>query len=141
MGRPWWYDSYWQKDKKPKRGFQAPRRPGWAWMAVLLLSLLLTAGGSIGFQYSMVGWFLGFVSHLCNILVYAVFFRAIISWFTTNRNNILVVLLGQLTEPILTPLRRVVPRLGMFDITPMVAIGILWVIPLLLPRLLSFLLI
>ncbi len=136
MGRPWWYDSYWQKDKKPKRGLQVPRRPSWVWAAVLLLSLLLTAGSS-GLQSSMVGWFLGFVSHLCRILVYAVFFRAIMSWFTTSRSNVLVVLLDQLTEPILAPLRRVVPRLGVFDITALIAIGILYAIPPLLIFLLA----
>jgi YggT family protein len=36
--------------------------------------------------------------------------------------------LDQITEPILAPLRRVVPRLGMIDITPLVAIIILQVL-------------
>jgi YggT family protein len=39
-----------------------------------------------------------------------------------------VVFLDYITEPILAPLRRVIPRIGMIDITPMVAIIILIVI-------------
>jgi YggT family protein len=38
------------------------------------------------------------------------------------------VILNEITEPILAPLRRVVPRLGMVDITPMVAILVLFAI-------------
>jgi YggT family protein len=34
-------------------------------------------------------------------------------------------MLDQITEPILAPLRRIVPRIGMIDITPLVAIILL----------------
>ena len=37
-------------------------------------------------------------------------------------SNRFVILLYGVTEPILAPLRRVVPRIGMIDITPIVAI-------------------
>ena len=55
----------------------------------------------------------------------AIFLRAILSWFPIDPRSPLVVMLDQITEPILSPLRRVVPRLGMIDITPMVATFIL----------------
>jgi len=55
----------------------------------------------------------------------AIFVRAILSWFIHDPRNPLVELLDQITEPILSPLRRVVPRLGMIDITPLVAIILL----------------
>ena len=55
----------------------------------------------------------------------AIFARAILSWFIRDPRNPLVELLDQITEPILSPLRRVVPRLGMIDITPLVAIILL----------------
>lgn len=51
--------------------------------------------------------------------------RAILSWFVRDPHNPLVELLDQVTEPILAPLRRVVPRIGMIDITPLVAIILL----------------
>lgn len=134
MGRPWWYDSYWEKGKKSRRGwFHSPRRQSWVWIALVVLSLLL-ATGSTGFRPEGIAWFLGFVYYLCRILVFAVFIRAILSWFTVSRYNQLVVLLDDVTEPILSPLRRVVPRLGMFDITPLVAFAILYFIPFILSR-------
>ena len=37
-------------------------------------------------------------------------------------------ILDDITEPVLAPLRRVVPRFGMVDVTPMVAILVLFVI-------------
>jgi len=39
-----------------------------------------------------------------------------------------VTILYDVTEPILDPLRRVIPRLGMIDITPMVAILLIQVV-------------
>jgi YggT family protein len=46
----------------------------------------------------------------------------LLSWFSLPPSNPLVTLLYDVTEPILAPLRRVVPRIGMMDITPVVAI-------------------
>jgi YggT family protein len=66
-----------------------------------------------------------FISLLVNILVIAIFLRAIISWFRLAPNNPIVLILTQVTEPILAPLRRVVPSLGMFDITPWIAMILL----------------
>lgn len=131
MGRPWWYEDYWEKDNKQRKGFKLPRRSVWVWAAVVALSLLLTVNNGV-FHISLTSWLLGFVSYLCRILSYAIFFRAILSWFTTNRYNLLVVLLDVVVGPILSPLRRIVPRLGMFDITPLVAIVILSIIPIII---------
>ena len=47
-------------------------------------------------------------------------------------------MLNQMTEPVLGPLRRVIPPLGMFDLTPMIALILLQVIQVyLVPALLS----
>lgn len=55
----------------------------------------------------------------------AILVRALLSWFPIDPRSPLVTVLDQITEPILEPLRRVVPRLGMIDITPLVAILLL----------------
>lgn len=69
---------------------------------------------------------------IIQVLTFAIFFRVILSWFMINPRSGFVVTLYQLTyqltEPILAPLRRIVPRIGMFDITPIVAIILLQVI-------------
>ena len=66
-----------------------------------------------------------FVEILVQVLVIAIFLRAIITWFRLAPDNPLVVILTQVTEPILSPLRRVVPSLGMIDITPWIAMILL----------------
>ena len=65
---------------------------------------------------------------LLTLLWFAIFARAIVSWFPVDQNGPIVRALDQVTEPILEPLRRVVPRVGAIDITPMVAIVLIIVI-------------
>ena len=69
-----------------------------------------------------------FIELLCQALAFIIFIRAILSWFPVSRYNPIVVFLDYINEPILSPLRRAIPRMGMIDITPMVAIIILLVI-------------
>jgi YggT family protein len=56
------------------------------------------------------------------VLSAAIFIRVLLSWFPIDPRNSLVTLLYDITEPILEPLRRVIPRLGMFDLSPLVAL-------------------
>ncbi|HUU63243.1 MAG TPA: YggT family protein [Dehalococcoidia bacterium] len=72
--------------------------------------------------------FIEIVIILCQVLAIIIFVRAILSWFATSPNSQVVLFLDRITEPILAPLRRIVPRLGMADITPMIAIIILLLI-------------
>lgn len=70
-----------------------------------------------------------FVNLLFTVLVWAIIIRALLSWFNMSPSHPVVIFLHDITEPILQPLRRVVPRIGMIDITPIVAIILLaWVI-------------
>lgn len=63
------------------------------------------------------------------VLIVAIFARTILSWFpTANRFNPVVAVIYQLTEPILLPLRKIVPRMGMFDFTPTIALLILFLV-------------
>jgi YggT family protein len=75
----------------------------------------------------MSDFFVSFLTILLQILILAIFARAIISWFPVDRRNPLVRVLDEITEPVLAPLRRVIPRIGMIDITPMVATVVLLV--------------
>lgn len=80
-------------------------------------------------------FFLSFISFLCNALAIVIFVRAILSWFAISPYEPIMVFLYRITEPILAPLRRIIPRIGMIDITPVIAIIILLLIPQLLARL------
>lgn len=66
-----------------------------------------------------------FVNILASILFWAILIRAILSWFPIKQENQLFVILNQITEPVLAPLRRVIPSLGFIDITPLVALILL----------------
>lgn len=62
---------------------------------------------------------------VCQALTLAIFARVILSWFSLRPGNMLVVMLDRITEPLLGPLRRIIPRVGVFDFSPIVAILIL----------------
>ena len=65
---------------------------------------------------------------MTQVLTALIFFRAILSWFPIDPHNPLVTLLYEITEPILAPLRNVIPRIGMMDITPLAAIILIQII-------------
>lgn len=68
---------------------------------------------------------LNFISLLFDVLTLAIFLRSILSWVSPGQTNRLTNILYQVTEPLLAPLRRIVPRVGMLDLTPLVAIVLL----------------
>ena len=80
--------------------------------------------------------FVSIIRVLCNVLAILILLRVIVSWYSPRPTNILVKFLHRITEPILAPLRRIIPRVGMFDFSPLVAIILIQVIYYLLQRLL-----
>jgi len=71
---------------------------------------------------------LQFVIYLCQGLSIAIVIRAVLSWFPIGQTNPAVVFLNYITDPILVPMRRVLPRFGLLDFSPIVAIIILYVV-------------
>jgi YggT family protein len=61
------------------------------------------------------------------VLIIAVIGRSLISWFPLSRDNQFARLLYQVTEPLLAPVRNVLPRTGMIDLSAMVVIILLYV--------------
>ena len=57
----------------------------------------------------------------------AIFVRIIFSWVGMSYANRFMRFVVRLTEPLLRPLSRMIPRVGMFDISPLVAFLIIWV--------------
>ncbi|MCY4623786.1 MAG: YggT family protein [Chloroflexi bacterium] len=60
--------------------------------------------------------------NLLYLFVFAIFIRSILTWFPISPNNPIKMALDQLTEPILGPIRRYMPRFGMLDLSPMITI-------------------
>jgi YggT family protein len=69
-----------------------------------------------------------FIEILFSVLKIAIFGRALLSWFPIGPGNPfyqLHVILFQITEPILSPIRRILPSFGMMDFSPLVALLVL----------------
>ena len=71
----------------------------------------------------MVGYLLYGSLALYSLLI---FMRIIFSWVMVSYSNRLMRFLVNTTEPFMGPLRRMVPPVGRFDISPIVAFIILW---------------
>lgn len=84
-----------------------------------------------------------FIWLIFQVVTFAIFFRVILSWFMVtpaSTSGFLVTIhniLFQITEPILAPLRRIIPNIGMFDLSPIVAIIVLQVVGEIVVRALS----
>lgn len=80
-----------------------------------------------------------YLGYFINILFYvlwaAILGRVIISWISLSPDNPIVILLYGITEPILAPIRRVLPSMGMIDLSPMVALIAMLIIQRVLMRL------
>ncbi|HET6980414.1 MAG TPA: YggT family protein [Pyrinomonadaceae bacterium] len=120
------------------RGFGAD--PKFAPLVVILISILLgyfllqlvtaiaqtVAGVMDSVRLGAFFWVLGFILYgFLNIYSLLILIRVIFSWAMLSYSNRLMRFLINVTEPLLGPLRRVVPLLGRFDISPIVAFLIL----------------
>ena len=77
---------------------------------------------------------LGIVNAFLYILIIAIVARALLSWFPISRSNPFVQLVHQITEPLIEPVRRIMPRTGMIDLSPMIVIVVLWLMILVVNR-------
>lgn len=59
------------------------------------------------------------------IMLFAIVIRAVLSWFDPRGQNPVSRALIQFTEPIIAPIRSIMPRMGMLDLSPMIAIFII----------------
>jgi len=62
------------------------------------------------------------------IYILLIFVRIVFSWGMVSYSNRLMRFLVDTTEPLLGPLRRIIPPLGMMDISPIFAFLILWLL-------------
>jgi len=76
-----------------------------------------------GAPMAMIGYLL---FGLLGLYTLAIFGRIIFTWVGTGYANRSMRFLIQITEPLLGPLRRIVPLVGMFDVSPIIAFVIIW---------------
>jgi YggT family protein len=129
----------------PVRGTlrQAGIEPKFAPLVVILVSIVLgfflmqlittiamTVEGVIfsaarGAIPSLIGFILYGLITFYSLLI---LMRIVFSWAMVSYGNRLMRFLVDATEPLLGPLRRMIPPLGRFDISPLVAFFILWLL-------------
>jgi len=70
----------------------------------------------------MTQYLMTFLSVLLWVMWLAILVRVILSWFPIDPRNPVVPVVFDVSEPILAPFRRVIPRIGMFDLSPLAAL-------------------
>ena len=92
---------------------------------IKLVALSLIAYGAV----NVVTLFLLSIIDLLKVIIwiYIISFiiQAVMSWVGSAHGNPVAPLIDSLTAPILRPIRRVIPNMGMLDLSPLVAILIL----------------
>lgn len=86
---------------------------------VLLISLI--AGGGIDILLFLMFAAVSVIKKAGVLLFWMLIIRAILSWFNQGYNPIVMVM-GQLTEPVLAPIRRIIPPIGGLDLSVMLVI-------------------
>ena len=69
-----------------------------------------------------------FIDLLFTLLSLAILTRVLLSWVRVSPYHPAAEFLYQITEPILAPLRRIIPPVGMMDISPIIAMLLLQII-------------
>jgi YggT family protein len=75
------------------------------------------AGGGFGPESILLGGLYGLLHTVLQFYFFAVLLYALLSWFAGAAYNPAAQILGKLVEPLLTPIRRVVPPLGGLDLS------------------------
>jgi YggT family protein len=112
--------------------------PIWALVGAVFLGIVVIAGLSFLVQSfatlvfaltsGPMGLFVVLVRFTFGLLKLAVILVVLVSWLPISPYSPWVRWAFAITEPILQPLRGIVPRLGMFDITPIVAYFLLGIL-------------
>lgn len=87
--------------------------------------LYAVTSGVPGFPIAIVGYL---VFGLLGLYTLAIFVRIFLSYGGLGYGNRWMRFLIRITEPLMGPLRRYIPPVGMFDISPIIAFLVLWVL-------------
>ena len=85
----------------------------------------------------MVTAILRLINVLFTVYSLAIILRTLLPWLGIGLRHPVMRFLVGITEPLLAPLRRLVPSAGGLDFTPMAALIILWVVEWILARVIA----
>ncbi len=87
-----------------------------------LLLILLILGMSASYSAIATTALVKLVLLSVNLFMFAIFIRIVLSWVAPGQYNPAIAIITTLTEPLLAPVRRVIPAMGGFDISPIFVI-------------------
>jgi YggT family protein len=91
-------------------------------LGIIQNTFFVIDGLSAGIGSGNVKMFIGFVLYgLLSVLILFIFIRFLSSWFVFTRNTFLG-FVQRVTDPILLPVQRLIPPIGMFDISAMLVL-------------------
>ena len=93
----------------------------WVLTAIELGLLAAILGGGVSLLAPFAWAVPELLSLVLNVFLFAVIAQALLSWVNPDPYSPASVVLRDLTRPVLQPLRRLIPPMGGFDLTPMAA--------------------
>ncbi|NCF72142.1 MAG: YggT family protein [Gammaproteobacteria bacterium] len=90
------------------------------YLAILLILLIM--GTTATFSAISITAIVKLMLLSLNLFMFAIFVRIILSWVSPGQYNPATAIITTLTEPVLRPVRRLIPPLGGFDISPIFVI-------------------
>ncbi len=92
---------------------------------IILLALLAKININ---TWLLIPIFISLLTLVLNTYFYAILVRAVLSWVNPDPYNPLFQLLTQLTEPVLSPIRKIIPGFSGFDLSPLVILILIQII-------------
>ncbi len=93
---------------------------GVQYLILALILMLATGGANLPF-IEMVGWaFVGILKLLFSIYFWGMLIVVIASWVAPGSYNPALILINQLLEPLIRPIRKILPDMGGLDLSPIV---------------------
>ena len=94
-----------------------------AGLKIVTLNVVL-GGSGLNIMSVVILSFVIVIKEILTLVMYVLIMRAIMSWVSQG-NNPMELVLGQLTEPMLAPIRKRMPEMGGLDLSMMVVIVLL----------------
>ena len=97
------------------------------WM-IIQLTYTINNLGVVNFFIAISWGFIGVLSVILNIYMYGLLATIIISWIAPQSQHPAITLINQIIYPAMEPFRKIIPSLGMIDLSPMLFFIVLNVI-------------
>ena len=91
----------------------------------LMAMLLGHSSRLIGVILLSIGELVKLATH---IVIFCIFVRALLSWFSNGRHHPVMRLLSTFTDPVLKPVQRIIPATGGIDLSPLIVFFVLMIV-------------